>query len=203
MNLDMAHYIYSFIAIVVGFTIHEYSHALVALKLGDTTAKDEGRITFNPIKHIDPMGMILILVAGFGWAKPVRFNSENLGNPKRDRMLIAVAGPLSNLVLGLISLTVIKTFVIFNISGGEILYNTLFYLAAVNLGLFMFNMLPFPPLDGSHLVLASMELDPLLEKKIVKYGAYALLAVIILQSRTSLTILPIGAFIDFVVGLFF
>ena len=95
--------------IILGLTVHEFSHALVAHRCGDSTSKDQGRVTLNPLKHIDPFGFIMILVAGFGWAKPVQFNEQNLRNPKTDVIKIAVAGPLSNAVLAMI-LSVIFSF---------------------------------------------------------------------------------------------
>ncbi|WP_319560296.1 site-2 protease family protein [Marispirochaeta sp.] len=91
-NIDTM--IYMLPAVLIGLTLHEFSHAYVAMLLGDTTAKNDGRITLNPLKHIDPLGMIVLLIAGFGWAKPVKFDPTNLKHPKRDRMLISVAGPL-------------------------------------------------------------------------------------------------------------
>jgi Zn-dependent protease len=78
--------------IIIGLTVHEFSHAYVASRCGDTTARDQGRLTLNPLKHIDPLGFIMLLVAGFGWAKPVQFDEKNLKNPQRDVMKIAIAG---------------------------------------------------------------------------------------------------------------
>src|SRR5450759_4841920 len=88
--------------IILGLTVHEYSHALVAHMCGDSTAKEQGRISLNPLKHIDPLGFIMLIVAGFGWAKPVQFNEQNLKNPKTDVIKIALAGPLSNAVIAMI-----------------------------------------------------------------------------------------------------
>src|SRR5665648_473868 len=88
--------------IILGLTVHEYSHALVAKLCGDMTSTDQGRVTLNPLKHIDTFGFIMLLVAGFGWAKPVQFNEQNLRNPKSDVIKIAIAGPLSNAVLAII-----------------------------------------------------------------------------------------------------
>ena len=88
--------------ILIGLTVHEFSHAFIASKCGDTTSKDQGRVTLNPLKHIDPMGFIMLLVAGFGWAKPVQFNEKNLRNPGSDTMKIAVAGPLSNALTAIV-----------------------------------------------------------------------------------------------------
>ena len=92
--------------VILGLTVHEFCHAWVAHMCGDSTSKDQGRVTLNPLKHIDPLGFIMLIVAGFGWAKPVQFNERNLNNPKTDVIKIALAGPLSNAVIAMI-LTVI------------------------------------------------------------------------------------------------
>src|SRR5665647_2152997 len=89
-------------AVVIGLTVHEFSHALMAFRLGDHTAKDEGRLTLNPIKHIDWLGFFLIVIAGFGWAKPVMFNPNNLKNKHRDEILISIAGPISNFIIAVL-----------------------------------------------------------------------------------------------------
>jgi Zn-dependent protease len=89
-------------AAVIGLTVHEFSHAYAAYLLGDSTAKELGRVTLNPLKHIDWMGFFLIVIAGFGWAKPVTFNPDNLKNKHRDEILISIAGPFSNFILALV-----------------------------------------------------------------------------------------------------
>jgi len=186
--------------ILLGLTVHEFCHAYCAYRLGDNTAKDQGRLTFNPIKHIDPMGFIFLLFAGFGWAKPVEFNPGNLKNFRRDKALIAAAGPLSNLVLGII-LTFTVRAVLSRYSensvffGGEFLYNTylvLIYAASINFGLFIFNLLPIPPLDGSHIVFSGLNLKPEIEYKIRTIGMPALFVIIIFQSVTKIDIIPLG-----------
>ena len=110
MHFDIIDTLYSLPGIVIGLTLHEYCHALAAYKLGDGTAKADGRLTFDPIKHIDPIGFLFIVIAGFGWAKPVSFDPRNLAHPRRDRVIIALAGPLSNLALGIVSLFIVKLF---------------------------------------------------------------------------------------------
>jgi Zn-dependent protease len=100
--------IYSLPGIILGLTVHEYSHALAAYKLGDYTARDQGRLSFNPLRHIDIIGFLFIIFAGFGWAKPVQFQPGNLRRPRRDKALIAAAGPLSNFLLALILIFLIK-----------------------------------------------------------------------------------------------
>ena len=131
------------IALVVSLSVHEFSHALVADKLGDPTARQLGRLTLNPMAHLDPIGSILLLFVGFGWGRPVPFNPLNLKNPKRDSALVALAGPASNFLLA-IALSIPLRFLGYQSLTGAVLYLILFY----NLMLGVFNLLPLNPLDG-------------------------------------------------------
>ena len=207
MNFNWTNILYSLPGIIIGLTVHEFSHAFVADKLGDGTARAQGRLTLNPFYHIDPIGMVFILFAGFGWAKPVQFDMRNLKSPKRDRILIALAGPLSNLILGVVFLFVIKLFFTFLYFLPEtlyiILFRLLFYISVINLGLFIFNMLPIPPLDGSHVFLSGLNLSSRVERKITQYGTLTLFAVIIIENITDIDLLPIGTFTHWVVSLVF
>src|SRR5215510_6279424 len=106
--MDWKSILYSTPGILLGLTVHEFCHAFCAWKLGDSTARDQGRITLNPLKHIDIIGFLFIIFAGFGWAKPVQFNPHNLAHPRRDKALIAAAGPLSNFILGVIFIHIFK-----------------------------------------------------------------------------------------------
>ena len=207
MNFNWTNILYSLPGIIIGLTVHEFSHAFVADKLGDGTARAQGRLTLNPFYHIDPIGMIFILFAGFGWAKPVQFDMRNLKSPKRDRILIALAGPLSNLILGIVFLFIIKLFFSFLYFLPEALYIILFrlllYISVINLGLFIFNMLPIPPLDGSHIFLSGLNLSNEVERKITQYGTLTLFAVIIIENIIDIDLLPIGTFTHWVVSLVF
>ena len=143
------------IAFVIAFTLHEYAHAYVAWKLGDTTAKDLGRMTINPIPHIDPFGLILILFGPFGWAKPVPVNPLHFrGNKRLGMVYVAGAGPLVNLVLGILFAVIYfyvgYTGLIADTTDKWIyaLELTLRYCVIINAALFVFNLLPIPPLDG-------------------------------------------------------
>jgi len=147
-------------AILLALTLHELSHAAVAYKLGDTTARDQGRLTLNPIVHLDLLGTIMLLTGLFGWAKPVPVNPYNLRNPKRDLMLISVAGPLSNIIQALLCGFIIRAAMIFAPVNQE-LFNApvvrfllLFLILAflINSGLAFFNLLPLYPLDGSKIL---------------------------------------------------
>lgn len=209
--MDWQRIVYSIPGVIIGFTIHEYFHAFAAYKLGDNTAKEQGRLTLDPIKHIDPIGMIFIIIAGFGWAKPVQFEPSMLKNPKRDRAIIAAAGPLSNLILGILFIFIVKGlwFIAMSIEN-EAIYNILdyitdllFYWAYTNIGLFVFNILPLPPLDGSHIFLSSINLSAETENKIMRIGTPVLFFLLIIQSRTDYTILPISNIVGKIVSIFF
>ena len=201
--------LYSLPGIILGLTLHEYCHAFAAYKLGDHTARDMGRLTFNPVKHIDPVGFLFIIFAGFGWARPVLFNPANLRNLRRDKALIAAAGPLSNLALALVLIAMIKAWqalpdltsntavLSFFFSGAFIpIITGIFRAATINLGLFIFNLFPIPPLDGSHIVFSSLNLKAETETKIMKIGGPLLFLIIIIQNTTGVTILPIGKLIS-------
>ncbi len=207
MDFSLERILYSLPAVLLGLTVHEFSHAYMAMKLGDGTAKDEGRVSLNPLRHIDPLGFLFIVLVGFGWAKPVRFNPENLTHKKRDRILIALAGPLSNLALGAAALLSLKLLLsLIQVTDGflaELSLNMLLYCGYINFGLFVFNMIPLPPLDGSHVLLQGINLKPELERRVVQFGSYALFAIILAENRLDIDLLPIGRAVDALVGLFF
>lgn len=146
-------------AILLGFTCHEYAHAKMADRLGDKTPRFQGRLTFNPLKHIDPIGALLILFVGFGWAKPVETNPSAYKNYYKDDLKVSVAGPLANLVVGFLGYV---AFVILNIiqfktgllpdSIYVVFFNILKYIFIININLFVFNILPLPGLDGFHIL---------------------------------------------------
>jgi Zn-dependent protease len=194
--MDWESTLYSIPGILLGLTIHEYCHALTAWKLGDSTARDQGRITLNPFRHIDLIGFLFLVFAGFGWAKPVRFNPACLRRPRRDKALIAAAGPLSNLALGIILVLPLKLFLSLDINPGEGVFRlillTLFYGVTINFGLFVFNLIPLPPLDGSHIVFSGLNLSPEAESRIMRVGAPLLFIILIIQNRAGINILPIG-----------
>lgn len=203
-KMDLQSQLYSIPGILLGLTVHECCHALCAWKLGDSTAKDQGRITLNPLKHIDIIGFLFIMFAGFGWAKPVQFNPERLSHPRRDKALIAAAGPFSNFILGLVLILALKYLIPGRVvihSAAESLILGIYYAAFINFGLFVFNLIPIPPLDGSHIVFSSLNLRPETEYRIMRIGTPLLFIIMIAQSRLGITILPIGKIVQAIVEL--
>ncbi len=145
-------------AILIALTFHEFAHGYVAYRFGDPTAKYMGRLTLNPLAHLDPMGTIMIFLIHFGWAKPVPVDTRYLGNPRRDLMWIAAAGPLMNMALALLSGIIIRLFIAAGLAGGPaggtvgVVFQMLYYSLYINLALAFFNLLPIPPLDGSKIL---------------------------------------------------
>lgn len=163
------------VSILVAITVHEASHALAADRLGDPTPRLQGRLSLNPLAHLDPVGTILLILFRFGWGKPVQFDPYNLDNPRRDAALISIAGPLSNLVLAILASLLIR-FVI------PAYYSSLLYpFVFMNVGLAIFNLVPVHPLDGSKIIIWLLPLELANEWQIImnRYGMFILLLLVL------------------------
>jgi len=139
-------------ALLLAITVHEFSHALAADKLGDPTPRVQGRLTLNPIKHLDPIGTVALILVGFGWGKPVQFDPYNLENPRRDSALISLAGPASNLIVA----TIVALLFRLLINSGPIVEITTMMFSVIiylNVLLAIFNLVPIHPLDGGKILI--------------------------------------------------
>ncbi|MGN1097587.1 MAG: site-2 protease family protein [Clostridia bacterium] len=150
-------YIQRFLVLFTAITIHEYAHGFVADKLGDPTARNSGRLTLNPLSHLDPVGALCMIIFGFGWAKPVPFNPYYFRNRKRDTALVSIAGPAANVILAFVSTVVyvplvVLSFLIGNNAVLDFILGTFQSLVSLNIGFAVFNLIPFPPLDGSKIL---------------------------------------------------
>ncbi len=196
--------------ILFALSVHEYSHGMVAYRLGDPTAKYAGRLTLNPLSHLDPMGTIMLFLVHFGWAKPVPVDPSYFANPKRDMLWVAVAGPASNMVLAFFSGLVIRFIntypALFLSSAIGPSFVTMMHLSLqINLALAVFNLLPIPPLDGSKILYGVLPREyEHIAYNLERYGPGVLFGLIIFGMFTGVSIfwIFIGPFVGFFSGLF-
>lgn len=180
-------------AILVALTVHEFAHAWVANYLGDPTPKKAGRVTLNPVAHLDPLGTIMLLLVRFGWGKPVPINPNNFKNPRLGSALTAVAGPVSNFIFASLFALVYKLAPVQGTAAGLLLFDLVFY----NLIIMVFNLIPIPPLDGSKFF--ALFFPSLENRNFELYGPFVLIAFILVGGTTF--ILPVIQFLLKVLGI--
>ncbi|MEH7443328.1 site-2 protease family protein [Bacillus sp. JJ1122] len=200
---------YVAVALMIAFTVHEFAHAWVAYKFGDTTAQKQGRLTLNPIQHLDPLGTILIFIAGFGWARPVPVNRFMFKNPRLAGVLVSVAGPISNLLLVFLAFAIWYIYSALGLAAGvpQFFLDFLNIFIGLNAMLFVFNLLPFPPLDGYRII---EDLAPAnIRAKLTQYESYGsvIFLILVITPLDQYTIQPIfhyaiPALLDGIQGLF-
>ncbi|MBO4770110.1 MAG: site-2 protease family protein [Clostridia bacterium] len=181
--------------IIIALCFHESAHGWIAYKMGDSTARNFGRITMNPVKHFDLMGFLCMLFFGFGWAKPVPVNSRNFRNPKWGMVFTALAGPVSNLLLALGGMLIFQTANLFLTESvfSMVIWYFLYYFCFLNIYLAVFNLLPVPPFDGSRIFFAFLPSKAYFA--IMKYERVILIVVLILL-WTGIISLPFGWLAD-------
>lgn len=178
--LSLLLFVMSGAACLICLTVHELSHGLAAYRLGDPTAKLNGRLTLNPLSHVDWIGLFLLLAVGVGWAKPVPVDPRNFREPRKGMAITALAGPLSNFLLALLSLALGSLVLHLGLTSRPAAYVLLFLcqLAVLNVGLGLFNLIPIPPLDGSRVV--EMFLPEAAYRWVMRYERFLIVAVVLL-----------------------
>lgn len=212
-NFDPVRLVYLAVALLFSLSFHEFSHAYMADRLGDPTARYMGRLTLNPLAHLDPTGTLFMLIAlmagiGIGWAKPVPFNPNNLrGNYRTGIGLVAVAGPASNLLLAVTSAIIAKLLIFAHIPSGVTLLFV--YLVVVNVSLMLFNLIPLPPLDGAKVLIGLLgrfrgrwayELGNQV-MDLERYGMMPLFVLLIVNSFVPVLSLPLGFISNLIIRL--
>lgn len=182
--------------------IHEYAHALIATKLGDQTPRLSGRLTLNPMAHISPLGAVMIFLCGFGYAKPVSVNPRNFKDAKKGMALTAIAGPISNLIMGFVFIFIAT--LLSNIINTEsvlsfAIFYFLFFAGSINVNLAVFNLLPIPPLDGSRIL--QLLIPAKYYYKFLQYERYIVIVVFVLIA-TGVLSRPLSAISYFFIDLF-
>lgn len=190
--------------LLMSLSVHELSHGLVSTFLGDNTPRMEGRLTLNPLRHLDLYGTIMLLVAGFGWAKPVRIDISSYKNKYSGLILTSMAGPFSNLLIALIfafflRLIVLSESLIFLQT--DFIINIIQYVMIINILLFVFNMIPIPPLDGSRIITALFKGKGNFIQNYNRYGVFVLLALLLMNRFFNVEILPISRMMGYILRL--
>lgn len=216
MNINLVtSFLARLVVLLVAIPIHESAHGLTAYWLGDPTAKDAGRITLNPMRHIDIIGTLCLLIGGIGWARPVPVDARYFGKPKRDMALSALAGPVSNLLMAILAIILFKVYLLLVPSSGalvmgdlmipnnypfaSIIAMVLYYLVIINIALAIFNMLPVPPFDGSRIFLTFLPTK--IYFGIMRYERFIMIGLFILLA-TGVLDTPLGFLYNGVFSLF-
>lgn len=180
--------------IILGLSLHEFAHAWMSDRLGDPTPRRQGRLTVNPLAHIDPIGFVALLLVGFGWGKPVMIDPGYYKNRRRDEFLVAIAGVTMNLIVAVILSFPAKALLNMYYSTGSALVENIFYIVyyavSINICLMVFNLIPCPPLDGWNIVTQLFRLDRYRWwYKVYQYGQWILI-ILIISNITDLILMP-------------
>ena len=194
-DFNIMHIIAGLPGLLIAMVIHEYAHAQVAVWLGDFTPRLMGRLTLNPKAHIDPIGMLMLFLVHFGWAKPVMINPRNFKNPKRDDILVSLAGPAANFITAFLALLAL---LIYNRMGGDMtagVYLVFQMIIEYNIGFGIFNLIPLPPLDGSHVLMQLLPRDMAYKLAGLERYSFLILIVLLMTPVLSMILIPCRALI--------
>ncbi|MFV0518013.1 MAG: site-2 protease family protein [Aminipila sp.] len=197
-------------AIIIGLSFHEFGHAIAAYKLGDMTPKYQGRVTLNPGAHVDPFGFLCLMIAGFGWGVPVEINPRNFKNPRRDELIVSVAGVVMNLLVAIVAAGVLRLFFEFGTSFmigtymGSVVQQIIRNIIVINLVLMVFNLLPIPPLDGFGIITELFNLRNKQFYYMIYDKGFLILMVLMILNVTSMIIFPmVDLFYSIIMNIFF
>lgn len=209
--------VYMIPGLIIGLTFHEFAHAQMAYSLGDNTPKVQGRVSLNPMKHIEPIGLISLILIGFGWGRPVEINPYNFKKPRRDEFLVSIAGVVTNFILAIVFMGVLAliinftdlfyvegSYVYYSNESSKIIFQILQQVVLINLVLMIFNLLPVPPLDGFNIVTALFDLKKhSWWYKVYQFG-FPILMILIILGVTNRVLWPIlNATYSFIFNIFF
>lgn len=188
-------------ALLIAISFHEFAHAWMANRMGDTTAKNLGRMTLDPLKHFDLWGFMMLILVGFGWGKSVPINPRNFTNYRKGNILVSLAGVTTNLILSFIFYGIFKLLIFFGVQN-DVILNIIVRIVVLNIILCFFNLIPIPPLDGHHLIKGWIaRRSPNFYMVYQKYGFMFLIAIMILPSWLGLNFNPISYALNFILGL--
>lgn len=181
--------------LIIAMVVHEYAHAQVAVWLGDFTPRLMGRLTLNPRAHIDPIGMLMLFLVHFGWAKPVQINPRNFKNPSRDDILVSLAGPAANFLTAFLALAALLAY---SRMGGDMtrgVYVVFQMIIEFNIGFGIFNLIPLPPLDGSHVLMQLLPRDLAYKLAGLERYSFLILIVLLMTPVLSMILIPCRALV--------
>ena len=194
-DFDLLHIIAGVPGLIIAMVVHEYAHAQTAVWLGDFTPRMMGRLTLNPKAHIDPIGMLMLFLVHFGWAKPVMINANNFKNPCRDDILVSLAGPFANFATAFLALVAL---LVYRKMGGDMttgMYWVFQLIIEYNIGFGIFNLIPLPPLDGSHVLMRLLPSDMAYKLAGLERYSFIILIVLLMTPVLSMILIPCRALI--------
>ncbi len=200
MNINVAELIIQIPVLLFALTVHEFAHGYIAFRLGDPTAKRQGRLTMNPLKHLDPLGTLAFIFIKFGWAKPVPVNPNYFKNPRKDMLFVALAGPATNLMLAVVCAIMVKSLIAIDpvlphnqmvLSVITPLKMCLIYSVWINVLLCIFNFLPIPPLDGSRILVGLLPHNMAMQYVRLERYSFIIILILLFSGILSKIIMPI------------